>query len=168
MTYTLTPAELSSRLRCVASAADGPAGGATVASFISPEYAVAASPRCAPRRLAPGGDPQPAIVQVGDPGCLTAPSSLAALGTGFQGLAVKGGRAAIWLSCQTSGGCRGKLSLRAGAVPLGSAKVRVRRGSGRLVRLTLNGRGRRMIKGGDVAATLTLGVRRLADVTLET
>ena len=179
LTYTLTASELGTRLRCVAGAEDGPAAGATVASFASPEYAVSAGPLCGPRRIAGIAGPQPAIVQVGDPGCLGAPSSLSALGTGFQGVAVKGGKVALSLACGLTGGCSGPLSLltlphgHVAAVTLAKATVRVGRGSSRLVHLMLSAGGRRLLRvagAGGLAASLQLVAhghpRRLASVRL--
>jgi hypothetical protein len=176
LTYTLTAADLGTRLRCVAGADDGPAGAPTSASFASPEYGVAGDARCGPRRLGASNLPQPAIVVAGDLGCLPAPSSLAALGTSPREVAVRRGRAAFALACALNG-CRGKLSLAAvlggKRVTLGSAAAHVSGGAERLVSLKLGARGKRALRAagaGGLAASLQLEAKhhaqRLASVRL--
>lgn len=178
LTYTLTAADLGSRLRCVGGADDGPAAVPTTATFSSSEYAVSATAACGPRRLGAASLPQPALIVAGEPSCIPAPSSLAALGASPREVAVKGSRAAIGLACHLHGGCRGKLALM-GVVGgkrtalTRAAPARVRSGAARLITLKLNARGRRAVKGagtGGVTASLQLEAAhrttRLASVRL--
>lgn len=158
LTYSLSAADLGSKLRCLASAEDGPAGATTASSFTSPEYAVPASARCGPRRLAARRVPQPAVVQIGDPRCLPAASSLPAIGTGLQGVAVKGSALSVSLSCGLAGGCDGTLTL-ASSRPLATASLRLARGHSRLLRLHLSSAGRSQLRAagaGGVAAAMRL------------
>jgi hypothetical protein len=161
LTYSLSTADLGSRLRCLAGAEDGPAGASTVSSFTSPEYAVAGSARCGPSRLAPRHAPQPAVVEIGDPRCLPAASSLPAIGAGLQGIAVKGNVLAVSLSCGLAGGCNGTLTLSSSR-PLATASLRLTRGHSRLLRLHLSSAGRSELRaaGSDgLAAAMRLSVR---------
>jgi hypothetical protein len=160
LTYSLSTADLGSRLRCLAGAEDGPAAASTVSSFTSPEYAVAASARCGPSRLAPRHAPQPAVVEIGDPRCLPAASSLPAIGAGLQGIAVKGSALAVSLSCGLAGGCDGTLTLSSSR-PLATASLRLTRGHSRLLRLHLSSAGRSELRAagsGGLAATMRLSV----------
>ncbi len=177
LTYTLTSADLGSHLRCVAGADDGPAGAPTTASFASPEYGVATSAACGPGPLGSGSLPQPAIVTAGEPRCLPAPSSLAALGSTPRQVAVKGSKAAVALVCALHSGCRGKLALTAvlggRRVTLGHAAAHVANGSERVLKLKLSsrtGRALRAAGAGGLAASLQLeskrGARRVASVLL--
>lgn len=70
LVYTLQAADRGERLRCQVTAFDGPASTLTTASYTTGDYAVAASPACAPRRVALGG-PQPTLVLDGDVACLS-------------------------------------------------------------------------------------------------
>ncbi len=167
LTYTLTPADLGSRLRCVAGADDGPVSAPTKASFSSPDYAIATTATCGPRRLGAASLPQPALIVAGEPRCIPAPSSLASLGTTPREVAVKGARAAIALSCNLHGGCRGKLALTAvlggKRTALGRAAARVGGGAVRVISLKLNGRGKRALKAAGtrgLAASVQLESRR--------
>jgi hypothetical protein len=141
LTYSLSAADLGTRLRCLATAEDGPPGASTSSSFTSPEYAVTDSARCGPRRLAGRRVPQPAIVQAGDLRCLPAASSLPAIGAGLQGAAVKGSTLAVSLGCGLAGGCDGTLTLSTSHT-LATAPVRLARGHSRLLRLHLSAAGR--------------------------
>ncbi len=160
LTYTLTQADLGARLRCVASAADGPAAAPTAASFASSEYATGPAALCAPRRVAGSATPQPVLVDAGDPRCVSAPSTLPAPG-GFSALAARSGRVALELVCARSGGCRGHLQLLAGAhgSKLGSAKVHLGRGASGLVQISLGAHARSRVSragSGGLAATIRL------------
>jgi hypothetical protein len=160
LTYSLSAADLGSKLRCLATAEDGPAGVSTVSSFTSPEYAVPASARCGPRRLAARRVPQPAVVQIGDPRCLPAASSLPAIGSGLQGVAVKGSALAVSLSCGLAGGCDGTLTLSSSRT-LATASLRLSRGRSRLLRLHLSSAGRSELRGaglGGLPAAMRLSV----------
>ncbi len=168
LTYTLTSADLGAHLRCVAGADDGPATAPTTASFASPEYGVASAAVCGPRRLGAGTLPQPAIVLAGEPRCLPAPSSLAALGAVPRQVAVKGSKAAFALVCALHGGCRGKLALTAvlggRRVTLGHAAAHVSNGAQKLVTVKLSPRGRRALRAAGsrgLAASVQLESRRL-------
>jgi hypothetical protein len=167
LTYTLSAADLGSRLRCVAGADDGPVSAPTTASFASNEYAVAGAAACGPRRLGAASLPQPALIVAGEPRCIPAPSSLASLGTTPREVAVKGARAALALSCNLHGGCRGKLALTAvlggKRTALGRAAARVGGGAVRVISLKLNGRGKRALKAAStrgLAASVQLESRR--------
>ncbi|HEX4436777.1 MAG TPA: hypothetical protein VH061_08270 [Solirubrobacteraceae bacterium] len=158
LTYSLSAADLGSKLRCLATAEDGPAGAGTVSSFTSPEYAVPAGARCGPRRLAARRVPQPAVVQIGDPRCLPAASSLPAIAAGLQGVAVKGSTLAVSLSCGLAGGCDGTLTL-ASSRPLATARLRLARGRSHIVRLRLSATGRSELRAsgsGGLAAAMRL------------
>jgi hypothetical protein len=160
LTYSLSAADLGSRLRCIATAEDGPAGASTASSFTSPEYAVPAGARCGPRRLAARSAPQPAVVQIGDPRCLPAPSSLPAIGAGLQGAAVRGSTLAVSLSCGLAGGCDGPLTLSASR-KLATTSLHLARGRSRLVRLRLSPAGRSELRAagtGGLAATMRLSI----------
>jgi hypothetical protein len=162
LTYSLTAADLGSRLRCLATAEDGPAGASTVASYTSPEYAVAAGTRCGPRRLAAHRLPQPAVVEIGDPRCLPAASSLPAIGAGLQGAAVRGSALAVWLSCGLGGGCNGTLRLSSASRTLATASLRLARGRSHLLRLSLSPAGRSELRSAGsagLAATMRLSTR---------
>jgi Putative Ig domain len=173
--YTLTAADLGTRLRCVVGATDGPAAAATAASFTSAEYRVPSTASCAPRRVA-GGGPQPTLVQAGASGCLRAPSGAPALDEGFQGVAVSGGKAALALACWLPGGCDGTLSLLSrarGHGVLAKAAVRVRRAADGLAHLTLGPAARHLLArsgAGGLAASVVLSgpgaERTLASVRL--
>jgi hypothetical protein len=158
VTYSLSAADLGSRLRCLATAEDGPFGASTVSSFMSPEYAVPAGARCGPRRLAARRSPQPAVVQIGDPHCLPAASSLPAIGSGLQAVAVKGSALAVSLSCGLAGGCDGTLTLSASRT-LATQGLRLARGRSRLLRLHLSSVGRSELRAagsGGLAAAMRL------------
>ena len=150
LTYTLTAADLGSRLRCVAGADDGPVATPTRATFSSPDYAVASAATCGPRRLGAASLPQPALIAAGEPRCIPAPSSLAALGSSPREVAVKGTRAAVALSCNLHGGCRGKLALTASLggkrTLLGHANAHLASGAVRAISLRLSARGKRALK----------------------
>lgn len=147
LTYSLGAADLGTKLRCLASAEDGPSGAGTVSSFASPEYAVSSSAGCGPRRLAAHRLPQPAVVQAGDPRCLPAASSLPAVGAGLQGVAVKGSALAVSLSCGLAGGCDGKLRLSSSRTLATARLAHLARGHSRLVRLRLSSAGRAELRG---------------------
>jgi len=168
LTYTLAASDLGSRLRCVASALDGPAAAPTGASFASAEYPVATSARCGPRRLVSLRAPQPALLAVGDPRCLAVPSALPAVGAGLQGIAVKGDRLALALDCALRAGCSGRLTLTSGT-KLAGAAVRLRAGAERIVQLSLGPAAvRRVARAGHAGLPVTVrltsggGVRMLA------
>lgn len=164
LTYTLGPDELGARLRCVASAADGPAAAPTEASFASSDYTVGASPICRPRRLAAFTSPQPALISVGDPRCLAAPSALPALGAGLQAISVKRDRIALAVACSLHGGCEGELSLTAGR-RLASVAVRVRSGAERVVGLSLGRAAVRAIaRAGHAGLAATVRLARRGEV----
>ncbi len=176
LTYTLTAADLGTRLRCVAGADDGPAGAPTSASFASPEYGVASDARCGPRRLGASNLPQPAIVVAGAPRLPARAVLAGGAGTSPREVAVRSGRAAFALACALNG-CRGKLSLAAVLggkhVTLGSAAAHVSGGAERLVSLKLGARGKRALRAagaGGLAASLQLEAKhrtqRLASVRL--
>ena len=177
LTYTLTGADLGARLRCVAGADDGPASAATTASYASPEYPVSSAAVCGPRRLVAGSLPQPAIVVAGEPGCVPAPSSLAALGTGLREVPVTSSRAAVALVCGLHGGCRGKLTMTAviggKRETLAHAGAHVSSGSERVLTLRLSSRAKRALRAvgpGVLPASLQLEskhrTQRLASVRL--
>ena len=167
LTYTLTSADLGSHLRCVAGADDGPAVSPTSASFSSPEYGVSTAAACGPQRLAGGSLPQPAIVVAGEPRCLPAPSSLAALGTAPRQVAVKGSKAAVALLCALHGGCRGKLTLTAvlggRRGTLGHASAHISTGAQKVLTLKLSARAKRALRAAGprgLAASLQLDSKR--------
>ncbi len=167
LTYTLTSADLGSRLRCVAGADDGPAAAPTSASSISPEYAVASAAVCGPRPLGAGSLPQPAVVLAGEARCLPAPSSLAALGPASRQVAVRGSKAAVALVCGLHGGCRGKLALTAVVAghhtTLAHAALHVRNAAQKVVTLKLSARARRALRAagpGGLAASVELESKR--------
>jgi hypothetical protein len=168
LTYTLTSADLGSRLRCVAGAEDGPAAAPTAASSASPEYAVASAAVCGPRRLGAGSLAQPAVVLAGEARCLPAPSSLAPLGSASRQVAVRGSKAAVALVCGLHGGCHGKLALTARVggrrTTLAHAAVHVPNAAGKVVTLKLSSRARRALRAagsGGLAASVELESRRL-------
>ncbi len=157
LTYSLSAADAGSRLRCVASAADGPAETPTSATFASPEYSVASSAACRPRRIAGLTAPQPAVIPIGDVGCLAAPSSMPAIGAGFEAIAVKHLRIALALSCGLRGGCRGPLVLSAGHTVLARGRLRLGQGTGQVVELALHGpAGRLLARSGGQGLTAVL------------
>ena len=138
LTYALTQRELGAKLRCVASAADGPTAAPTEATFTAPAFAVSAEPRCAPRRLASLAAPQPALLQIGDPRCLAAPSALPPVGRGLQAISVKSNRLALAVTCSLPGGCRGRIALlAAGGKVLAARALRIRAGSQRVAEISL-------------------------------
>ena len=174
LTYTLTPRELGTELRCVAGAADGPLAAPTEATFAAPAYTVSAEDRCAPRRLAPLAVPQPALLQIGDPRCLAAPSALPAVGPGLQAIAVKQNRLALAVSCSLPGGCRGRIALLgAGGKALAALPLRMRAGAERLARISLGPAAvRRVARAGHAGLPVTVtlatgaGSRRIASARL--
>jgi hypothetical protein len=100
------------------------------------------------------------VVQIGDPRCLPAPSSLPAVGAGLQGAAVRGNTLAVSLSCGLAGGCDGPLTLSASRT-LATASLRLARGRSRLVRLRLSPAGRAELRAagsGGLPATMRLSV----------
>ncbi len=168
LTYTLTSADLGSRLRCVAGADDGPAAAPTAASSAGPEYAVASAAVCGPRRLGAGSLPQPAVVLAGEARCLPAPSSLASLGSASRQVAVRGSKAAVALVCGLHGGCRGKLALTAviggRRTKLAHAAVHVGNAAQKVVTLKLSSRARRALRAAGshgLAANVELESKRL-------
>ncbi|MHB8531092.1 MAG: putative Ig domain-containing protein [Solirubrobacteraceae bacterium] len=168
LVYELTAADLGATLRCVAGADDGPAGAPTRAAGASPEYRVASSSACAPRRLGAASAPQPALVEPGRTPCLLAPAGPAPLEGSEAAIAVANGRAAIALACALSS-CRGTLSLVSSGATAGHAAVRISRGRTGLVRVPLTSTGRRLLARGAVVAvrlrlnraSRTLGTARL-------
>ena len=137
LTYALSAGERGAKLRCVASAADGPASAATEATFAGPAFPVSPAARCAPRRLGSLSLPQPALLEIGDPRCVAVPSALPAVGgAGLQAIALKGNRLALELSCFLPGGCRGRLELTAGR-RLAAPALRMADGGERLVELSV-------------------------------
>jgi hypothetical protein len=159
LTYSLSAADLGSKLRCLAGAEDGPAGASTVSSFASPEYAVSTNPRCGPRRVGGSSGAQPAVVQIGDPRCLPAPSSLPSIGAGFQAVAVRGSVLAVSLGCGLRGGCDGGLALFSESHELAVATVKLTRGHSHLARLRLSPAARALLRSagaGGLAARMQL------------
>jgi hypothetical protein len=158
LVYNLTPADLGSKLRCVAAAADGPSPTPTRATFASPEYSVATSTACAPRRLGARIAPQPAVVEPGRAPCLLAPAGPAALEGNLAAVAASKGRAVLALACALASSCRGTLSLSSGAVLLGRVAVALPNRRSGLVRIPLDARGRRLLakSRGSLLASLVL------------
>jgi hypothetical protein len=149
--YTLTAADLGTRLRCVAAAEDGPAGAPTAAVFAGPEYTVRASTPCAPRRIVSSASIQPAVLQVGDAACISG-AGVGGLGPVSAEVASRGGKLALAVACAQHAGCRGPLSLlslphgHAAAKVLAKASVAAARGSSRLLHLTLDAAGRQALR----------------------
>jgi hypothetical protein len=173
LVYNLAPADLGAKLRCVVAAADGPVASPTVATVGSPEYAVAKSSSCGPRRLAHVGGPQPAAVLIGSRRCLTAQAGLAEIGGSSADVSSVAGRSAIALECELAAGCSGRLTLSSHSHALAAVTVSVHRNGRRLVSLALNAVGRRLLRragSGGLAVTLSLAghgtTRRLLAATL--
>lgn len=146
LVYTLQAADRGERLRCQVTAFDGPASTLTTASYTTGDYAVAASPACAPRRVALGG-PQPTLVLDGDVACLSTSPGPPAPAAGLQAIAVRSGRLALSLVCAVRGGCDGPLALLgAGGTLARSARLRVRPGTSRLLDLSLAPAARRRLR----------------------
>jgi hypothetical protein len=168
LTYTLTSADLGAHLRCVAGADDGPAASPTTATSASPEYAVASTAVCGPRRLGGGSLPEPAIVIAGEPRCVPAPSSLSALGSASRQVAVRGSEAAIALVCGLHGGCRGNLALTAVVggrrTTIAHAPAHVANGAQKVLTLKLSSRAVRAVRAagsGGLAASVQLESKRI-------
>jgi hypothetical protein len=119
-------------------AADGPAGAPTVASYVTREAPVSTSAACIPRRVSVGG-PQPTVLLDGNTACLSALPGPPAPATGLQALAVRSGRLAVAVVCGVHGGCGGRLALAGSRGTLVQSRpLRVRPGTARLIRLTLS------------------------------
>jgi len=161
LVYNLVQADLGAKLRCAVTATDGPAAAPTRATFLSPQYAVAAGSYCAPRRLGPLSGPQPLLALIGSRHCLAqAASGLGEIGGGRSDAAVRGGRLAVELECALTTRCAGRLSLAASARrTLAGAAVSLGAGARRLITLRLTAAGRRLLAragGGGLAGNLTL------------
>jgi streptogramin lyase len=158
--YNLTAADLGARLRCVASAEDGPLSASTRASHTSSEYTVSSGSRCAPQQLASGHGPQPTAFVLGRLRCLQAPSNLRVLGGSPPGLAVDAGAMHLSLDCALSSGCHGRLALAAadGSV-IAQTNLALGHGQRRLVHLMLSPEGRRRLRRSKLGLAANLSLR---------
>ncbi len=158
--YTLTAADRGAHLRCAVTASDGPAGAPTLASYLTREAPVSTSAACIPRRVSVGG-PQPTVLLDGNTACLSAVAGPPAPATGLQALAVRSGRLAVVVVCGVHGGCGGRLALAGSHGTLAQSRpLRVRPGTSRLIRLTLDASQARSVSRAGRAglpARLTLG-----------
>jgi hypothetical protein len=189
LSYHLTAADLGGRLRCIASAEDGPLATPTAASYTSDEVKVSSSPGCAPQEMLAGDEPQPALVTYGaEDHCVSAPIMKPPEKIGVGKVPVIGGVADIALNCTLPGGCDGTLALigkaatgasaarahRSRTVVLARVRFAASRGQRRVARLKLNSHARLLLRRAGhngLSATLRLTSHRhnhtLATLQLE-
>jgi hypothetical protein len=157
LVYNLTRADLGARLRCVVAAEDGPVGAPTSATLTSPEYAVANSISCAPRKIAHIGGPQPAVLLIGSRRCLSAQAGLPEIGGSLPDVSSVAGRSVLALECALAGGCSGRLAVASAGHRLAAVAVSLRQGSRRVVELKLDSQGRsRLRRAGRAGLPVTL------------